>query len=113
MKNKLELFEIHAAQGVVMIVCSNSYPMSLKLKNKAHNLMVELLTMSKNNTDNSINRCVFLGESKQRVIEIGEWFYKNGGHQLMVEVSEVIDLIANRDLRELDFAFDGIGQWKC
>ncbi len=60
-------------------------------------------------------RCVFLGEEKPVIIEIGNRLNDLGGFELMADVyEEVKKLTGNKygDMRELECAWDGIGEWK-
>ena len=73
-------------------------------------LQNELGGFSANNTDLSSDRDCYLGANKERTRQIGERLNSIGGFNLMQQVAESIPLV---DQRELDFAWDGIGEWRC
>jgi hypothetical protein len=56
----------------------------------------------------------FLTEGKERVRKVGKDVYDRFGHHGMVAVHDVIQgLLPDGAARELEFAWDGIGDWKC
>lgn len=73
-------------------------------------LLIELQTMSEQCQSYAQKRVVYLGENKPRVREIGVHLYQLGGEDLMFSVA---DQIPKYDQRELEFAWDGIGQWRA
>jgi hypothetical protein len=58
----------------------------------------------------SSDRVVYLGHDLAEVIAIGEELNSIGGIDLMQAVASEIPHI---DQRELDYAWDGIGEWLC
>lgn len=80
--------------------------------NEATDLINELVSMSQNNLEplDSEDRCIFLGENKTRVREIGQKLHDLGEMDLMIHAA---NQIIGFDQRELDYAWDGIGEWKC
>ena len=56
----------------------------------------------------SVDRVVYLGQHLAEVITIGEALNEIGGYDLMQAVASEIPQI---DQRELDYAWDGIGEW--
>ena len=79
----------------------------------------ELIKMSFNNNDETIDRIVFI--QNDRVKEIAHILYRKGGADLMAEVANNIDKAIKdngewyqgSDMRFLDCAWDGIGGWLC
>ncbi|MGC1395599.1 MAG: GIY-YIG nuclease family protein [Coleofasciculaceae cyanobacterium] len=72
----------------------------------------ELITMSKNCPKSiySFNRIVYLGKNQKRVKDIGERLNQIGGFHLMIIVARQIP---DYDIRELEFAWDKIGDWRA
>lgn len=68
--------------------------------------------MSQKNPEplDSQDRCVYLGPHKARSREIGQRLYELGGMSLMIYA---IGHVIGFDQRELDYAWDGIGEWHC
>jgi hypothetical protein len=58
----------------------------------------------------SPDRVVYLGQALPEVIAIGEELDRIGGFDLMQAVASEIPYI---DHRELEYAWDGIGEWLC
>lgn len=55
----------------------------------------------------------FLRRAKGRAREIGELLYDRGGHDLMLQVhEEVRQALGGSSGRELEVAWDGIGEWQ-
>lgn len=85
-------------------------PLSKAASDTALKLFMELKNMSDNCQTSDPNRVVYLGVNKPRVREIGVHLYQLGGEDLMFSVA---DQIPKYDQRELEFAWDGIGQWRA
>ena len=58
----------------------------------------------------SVDRVVYLGQHLAEVITIGESLNSIGGIDLMQAVASEIPYV---DQRELDWAWNGIGEWLC
>lgn len=73
-------------------------------------LLEELKAMSINCKIEGENRAVYLGANKPRAREIGERLNEISGFGLMNWVALQVPA---HDRRELDYAWDGIGDWLC
>lgn len=80
----------------------------------------ELCEMSRKAKSFSEDRCVFLGENRERVREIGQIIHERGGLPFMqlilsdfffVMREELEDTIIRGDQKELSAAWHGIGDW--
>lgn len=56
----------------------------------------------------------FLNEGRDQTRKVGEMVFERYGHPGMIAVHDVIEtLLPEGAARELEFAWDGIGDWKC
>lgn len=55
-------------------------------------------------------RSPFLEHNKERVRELGEELNKIGGYPLMLSIHQSLPA---HDALELQFAWDGVGEWQC
>ena len=80
-------------------------------RNEKTALIDELRTMSlAQGCKMTPDRSVYLGANKCRVREIGQRLHNIGGWDSMLYAAS---FIPSYDHRELDWAWDGIGEWKC
>lgn len=49
--------------------------------------------------------------NKKRTIEIGKYLYSVGGQNLLLEVCAIVKKKLPSEVRELDYAWHGIGDW--
>jgi hypothetical protein len=79
-------------------------------------LACELVHISVNDTDRTENRQSFLDPMKKKQIEgIGKRANELGGFRLMQAIAEIAapHYAHPSDGRMLEFAWDGIGDWRC
>lgn len=72
--------------------------------------LMTLLKLSLQSDFEDAGREPFTGENLEQVRAIGEDLNRWGGMALMQAVS---DRIPSYDHRDIDYAWDGIGQWRC
>ncbi len=73
-------------------------------------IIIELLKFSINDRTYGDDRSPYCGQNFERVREIGEKLNKLGGFDLM---RLACDLVPIYDQRNLDYAWNGIGDWKA
>lgn len=81
------------------------------LPEQEEKLLNELQAMCEKDKRGECDRSPFLEHNEARVREIGEELLKSGGTALMERVA--LRLENSGDQRELEYAWDGIGDWKA
>lgn len=71
---------------------------------------LRLMCYSDKRSENDENRSPFLEKNRNRVREIGKAINREHGFRAMVLVHDQMPL---HDQRELEVAWDGIGDWQC
>lgn len=76
------------------------------------NIKLELQTMCDDDLrmPSDPARSPFLEQNKERVRQLGEQLNKIGGYPLMLSAYQSLP---ECDALELQFAWDGIGEWQC
>jgi hypothetical protein len=85
--------------------------MNHAINEEINNLIEELKKMCTDCTEHpeSENRTVFLGNNISRVKQIGNRLHLLGGYSLLLSV---YNEIPRHDQLELQYAWDGVGEWE-
>jgi hypothetical protein len=88
------------------LIAAENYP-QICIEQK---IIIELLKFSINDRTRGDNRSPYSGQNFEQVRSIGEKLNKLGGFDLM---RLACDLVPIYDQRNLDYAWNGIGDWKA
>ena len=105
LREKVNLFKVQRLEAACFVKAATIVPKPLNCA------IQELLLMSLKNKDIHPDREVFLHPDRlDKVKSIGSLLFSIGKHSLMYQCA---DIVPRYDQRELDMAWDGVGDWRC